>query len=93
MSLKTFSAYVFCMLLKKNVCSALMVVKQMKEAGVKPDSITYGYLINNCNREDTITKVSFRSLVLWICVNAITTLYSLYLYVVNEIFIYICVVY
>ncbi|CAN6859701.1 unnamed protein product [Brassica oleracea] len=41
---------------EKNVCSALMVVKQMKEAGVKPDSITYGYLINNCNREDTITK-------------------------------------
>ncbi|CAH8381853.1 unnamed protein product [Eruca vesicaria subsp. sativa] len=41
---------------EKNVCSALMVVKQMKEAGVKPDSITYGYLINNCNQEDTITK-------------------------------------
>ncbi|CAH8390481.1 unnamed protein product, partial [Eruca vesicaria subsp. sativa] len=36
--------------------NALMVIKQMKEAGVKPYSITYGYLINNCNREDTITK-------------------------------------
>lgn len=61
MCLRTLSAYAFCMFLKKNVCSALMVVKQMKEAGVKPDSITYGYLINNCNREDTITKVQFGS--------------------------------
>lgn len=41
-----------------------MVVKQMKDAGVKPDSITFGYLINNCNREDAITKVKFRSSVL-----------------------------
>ncbi|ESQ38119.1 hypothetical protein EUTSA_v10028431mg [Eutrema salsugineum] len=41
---------------EKNVRSALMVVKQMKEAGVKPDSITFGYLINNCNREDAITQ-------------------------------------
>lgn len=48
------------MFLKKNVSRALMVVKQMKEAGVKPDSITFGYLINNCNREDAITKVNFR---------------------------------
>jgi hypothetical protein len=37
-----------------------MVVKQMKEAGVKPDSITFGYLINNCTQEDAITKVKFR---------------------------------
>ncbi|CAB80844.1 hypothetical protein [Arabidopsis thaliana] len=41
---------------EKNVSSALMVVKQMKEAGVKPDSITFGYLINNCTQEDAITK-------------------------------------
>lgn len=50
-----------CLFSKKNVGRALMVVKQMKEAGVKPDSTTYGYLINNCNREAAITKVKFRS--------------------------------
>lgn len=73
------------MFLKKNVSSALMVVKQMKEAGVKPDSITYGYLINNCNREDAITNVKiqtilFPNLCLLVllnleCVNAITSLF------------------
>lgn len=50
------------MFLKKNVSSALMVIKQMEEAGVKPDSITFGYLINNCNREDAITKVKIQTI-------------------------------
>nr|AAD03456.1 contains similarity to Ipomoea nil leaf protein (GB: D85101) [Arabidopsis thaliana] len=62
---------------EKNVSSALMVVKQMKEAGVKPDSITFGYLINNCTQEDAITKSCQ--------VNATTKyLYSLSLCIMSE---------
>lgn len=45
------------MVLKKNVNSALKVLKEMKEADVKPDSVTFSYLINYCGEEATIAKV------------------------------------
>jgi len=34
-----------------------MVLKKMEDAGVKPDSDTFMYLIGNCNREEDIAKV------------------------------------
>ncbi|XP_073009232.1 pentatricopeptide repeat-containing protein At4g04790, mitochondrial-like isoform X3 [Typha latifolia] len=36
---------------------ALMVLKQMEDAGVKPDSETFSYLISNCDCEEDIVKV------------------------------------
>ncbi|EFH46118.1 pentatricopeptide repeat-containing protein [Arabidopsis lyrata subsp. lyrata] len=41
---------------EKNVNSALKVLKEMKEADVKPDSVTFSYLINYCGEEATIAK-------------------------------------
>ncbi|XP_073009231.1 pentatricopeptide repeat-containing protein At4g04790, mitochondrial-like isoform X2 [Typha latifolia] len=35
---------------------ALMVLKQMEDAGVKPDSETFSYLISNCDCEEDIVK-------------------------------------
>jgi hypothetical protein len=43
--------------LQKNIRGALMVLKQMKLADVKPDSSSYSYLISNCNNEEEIIKV------------------------------------
>lgn len=37
--------------------SAMMVLKQMKEANVDPDSVTYFYLIFNSKSEKEIEKV------------------------------------
>lgn len=34
-----------------------MVLKEMKEADVKPDSMTFSYLINYCNQEEAIAEV------------------------------------
>lgn len=45
------------MILKKNVDKALMVLKEMKEAEVKPDSVTFSYLINYCDQEEAIAEV------------------------------------
>lgn len=45
------------MVLKKKVNRALMVLKEMKEADVKPDSMTFSYLINYCNQEEAIVEV------------------------------------
>ncbi|KAH6835532.1 hypothetical protein C2S53_015625, partial [Perilla frutescens var. hirtella] len=41
---------------EKNVQSAQNVLKQMEDAGVKPDAMTYSYLIANSQREKDITK-------------------------------------
>jgi pentatricopeptide repeat protein len=41
---------------EKKVNSALKVLKEMKEADVKPDSVTFSYLINYCGEEATIAK-------------------------------------
>ncbi|CAA7048568.1 unnamed protein product, partial [Microthlaspi erraticum] len=41
---------------EKKVNSALMVLKEMKEADVKPDSVTFSYLINYCDQEETIAE-------------------------------------
>ncbi|XP_042042026.1 pentatricopeptide repeat-containing protein At4g04790, mitochondrial-like isoform X2 [Salvia splendens] len=41
---------------EKNVQSAHNVLKQMEDAGVKPDAITYSYLIANTQREKDIAK-------------------------------------
>lgn len=41
---------------EKNVRSAENVLKQMEDAGVKPDAMTYSYLIANSQREKDITK-------------------------------------
>lgn len=35
----------------------LRVLKEMKNAGVNPDSQTFGYLISNCSCEEDIIKV------------------------------------
>lgn len=45
------------MVLKKNVNKALMVLKEMKEADVKADSVTFSYLINYCDQEEAIAEV------------------------------------
>lgn len=42
---------------QKNYYGALMVLKQMEEADVKPDSETFSYLISNCKCENDIIKV------------------------------------
>lgn len=34
-----------------------MVLKEMKEADVKPDSVTFSYLINYCDQEEAIAEV------------------------------------
>lgn len=44
--------------LQKNNHRALMVLKQMERANLKPDSETYSYLIANCECEEDIVKVS-----------------------------------
>ncbi|XP_027063297.2 pentatricopeptide repeat-containing protein At4g04790, mitochondrial-like isoform X2 [Coffea arabica] len=41
----------------KNINGALMVLKQMKDADVKPDSQTYSYLLVNCDSEEDIDKI------------------------------------
>ncbi|XP_018810795.2 pentatricopeptide repeat-containing protein At4g04790, mitochondrial [Juglans regia] len=41
---------------EKNTYGALMVLKQMKLADVKPDSQTFSYLISHCDREEDIIK-------------------------------------
>ncbi|CAN7071100.1 unnamed protein product, partial [Brassica oleracea var. botrytis] len=41
---------------EKNVNKALMVLKEMKEADVKPDSVTFSYLINYCDQEEAIAE-------------------------------------
>ncbi|XP_039132079.1 pentatricopeptide repeat-containing protein At4g04790, mitochondrial-like [Dioscorea cayenensis subsp. rotundata] len=41
---------------EKNYYGALMVLKQMEEADVKPDSETFSYLISNCKCENDIIK-------------------------------------
>ncbi|ESQ55177.1 hypothetical protein EUTSA_v10024397mg [Eutrema salsugineum] len=41
---------------EKKVNRALMVLKEMKEADVKPDSMTFSYLINYCGQEEAIAK-------------------------------------
>nr|GMC47497.1 pentatricopeptide repeat-containing protein At4g04790, mitochondrial-like isoform X1 [Ipomoea batatas] len=41
---------------EKNIRGGLMVLKQMEDAEVKPDSQTFSYLIRNCNCEDDIIK-------------------------------------
>lgn len=43
--------------LQKNTSGALMVLKQMELADVKPDSKTFSYLISNCECEEDIIKV------------------------------------
>ena len=49
--------------LQKNSHGALMVLKQMEESNVKPDSRTLSYLINNCESEEDINKVDILSFV------------------------------
>lgn len=34
-----------------------MVLKQMDKSKVKPDSLTFSYILGNCNSEDDIIKV------------------------------------
>ncbi|KFK28771.1 hypothetical protein AALP_AA7G044600 [Arabis alpina] len=41
---------------EKKMDRALMVLKEMKEADVKPDSVTYSYLINYCGQEEAIAE-------------------------------------
>nr|UPT48575.1 pentatricopeptide repeat protein AaPPR351 [Agave angustifolia] len=41
---------------EKNNGGALMVLKQMEDAGIQPDSETYCYLIANCECEEDISK-------------------------------------
>ncbi|XP_010906370.1 pentatricopeptide repeat-containing protein At4g21880, mitochondrial isoform X2 [Elaeis guineensis] len=41
---------------QKNNCGALMVLKQMEDANIKPDSETFSYLISNCESEKDIGK-------------------------------------
>ncbi|KAK9212546.1 hypothetical protein WN943_001928 [Citrus x changshan-huyou] len=41
---------------KKDVQGALMVLKEMEQANVKPDSQTFSYLIHNCSNEEDIIK-------------------------------------
>lgn len=43
--------------LQKNIYGGLMVLKQMGDADVKPDSQTFCYLLNNCECEEDIIKV------------------------------------
>lgn len=43
--------------MQKNNGGALMVLKQMEDAGIQPDSETYCYLIANCECEEDISKV------------------------------------
>lgn len=41
---------------EKNIKSGLMVLKQMELEDIKPDSQTFSYLINNCDREEDVVK-------------------------------------
>ncbi|CAH9107923.1 unnamed protein product [Cuscuta epithymum] len=41
---------------QNNFHGGLMVLKQMEDANVKPDSQTFSYLINNCKSEDNLNK-------------------------------------
>ncbi|XP_010538848.1 PREDICTED: pentatricopeptide repeat-containing protein At4g21880, mitochondrial isoform X2 [Tarenaya hassleriana] len=41
---------------EKNMKGAATVIKHMVDADVKPDSVTFSYLINNCDREEDIVK-------------------------------------
>ncbi|KAK7856947.1 pentatricopeptide repeat-containing protein [Quercus suber] len=41
---------------EKNTYGALMVLRKMELADVKPDSQTFSYLISNCDREEDIIK-------------------------------------
>lgn len=43
--------------LQKNTYGALMVLRKMELADVKPDSQTFSYLISNCDCEEDIIKV------------------------------------
>lgn len=45
------------MFLQKNKNGVLRVLKEMKDADVKPDSQTFSYLISNCACEEDIIKV------------------------------------
>lgn len=51
-------------ILQKNDDDALRVLDRMKDANIKPDSITFNYLIGNSKTEEDITKVCWIS-----CVN------------------------
>ncbi|CAA0813936.1 Pentatricopeptide repeat-containing protein -mitochondrial [Striga hermonthica] len=42
---------------EKKVQSAINVLKEMEGADVKPDALTYSYLINNCHSEKDIIKI------------------------------------
>ncbi|KAL1201774.1 Pentatricopeptide repeat-containing protein [Cardamine amara subsp. amara] len=41
---------------EKKMNRALMVLKEMKEADVKPDAMTFSYLINYCDQEEAIAE-------------------------------------
>lgn len=64
------------MVLKKNVNKALMVLKEMKEADVKADSVTFSYLINYCDQEEAIAEV----IKLYIVLNIEEYIYNLFLF-------------
>ena len=42
---------------QRNIQGGLKVLKEMKNADVKPDSETFSYLIFNCTCEEDIIKV------------------------------------
>lgn len=60
---------------QKNVRSAQNVLKQMEDAGVKPDAVTYSYLIANSQREKDITKVVYDFC--WFLITSIAIRYTL----------------
>lgn len=52
-----FLSCFFLNTLQKNMYGGLRVLKQMKEADVKPDSQSFSILITNCNSEEDINMV------------------------------------
>lgn len=44
---------------QKNHTGAMMVLQQMQDLDIKPDSETYSYLISNSANEEDIAKVYF----------------------------------
>lgn len=56
-----------------------MVLKQMEDADIKPDSKTFSYLIANCKCEEDIVKVSIYQIALYLyCVIAMDHAYYLF---------------